>query len=239
VSSAATTPVLESCVPAEAAGTRLCAWLASRFTYLDAEGWARELAAGRVQRNGERADGADVVAAHDRVAWRPPPAPRHADVGQMLLHVDPDFAVVDKPPHLVCHRAGAFLQHLFVPDLGALLAGDGHGGWLEPVHRLDRETSGVLLLARSPAAARALQQQFERGEVGKEYRAVVHGVVAADAFAVDAPIGRDPAGANAVRRAVLPADAPGARPARTEVAVLERFAEVPEPLAIRPREVKP
>jgi 23S rRNA pseudouridine1911/1915/1917 synthase len=216
--------VLESCVPARAAGTPLLAWLAARFSYLDADGWERELAAGRVQRNGGRAAAADLVARHDRIAWRPPPAPPRADVGQMLLHVDPDFAVVDKPPHLVCHRAGAFAQNLFLPDLAARLASDGHGDWLEPVHRLDRGTSGVLLLARSAAAARALQQQFGRSAVAKEYRAVVHGVVAADAFAIDAPIGRDPASAIAARRAVLPADAPGARPARTEVAVVERFA---------------
>src|SRR5262249_3091237 len=71
---------------------------------------------------------------------------------------------------------------------------------------------------------RALQQQFERGDVAKEYRAVVHGVVAADAFAIDAPTGRDPASAIAARRAVRPADAPGARPPRTEGLVVERFA---------------
>ena len=216
--------MLESCVPACAAGTPLLAWLSARFTYLDAGGWERELAAGRVQRNGDCAGALDIVAANDRIAWRPPPAPQCADVERMLLHVDADFAVVDKPPHLACHRAGAFAQNLFLPDLAARLAGDGHGDWLEPVHRLDRGTSGALLLARSAATARALQQQFERGTVEKEYRAVVHGVVAADAFAIDAPIGRDPASAIAARRAVLPADAHDARPARTEVAVVERFA---------------
>ena len=88
------------------------------------------------------------------------------------------------------------------------------------VHRLDRETSGVLLLGKSRAAAAALAAQFEGHTVRKEYLALVHGVPAADAFRVEAELGRDPG--SRVRKAVGVVPPGQGRPARTGFEVLAR-----------------
>lgn len=216
--------MLQSRTPPEARGLTLATWLARRFSYLDEAAWRTEIAAGRVVRNGEQAGADDVLAAGDAIAYRPAPAAPRAGASVDVVHDDPDFCVVDKPPFLVVQHAGAFAQNTFVPELAARFAARGEAVTLEPVHRLDRETSGLLLLAKNPAAARALQQQFEQGLVGKEYRAIVHGIVASDAQIVDAKIGRDPRSRIAVRRAVVAADAPRAQAARTAITVVQRFA---------------
>ena len=217
-------PVLQSRTPPQARGRTLAAWLAQRFSYLDEDAWRAEIAAGRVERNGVLAGPEDVLAAGDAIAYRPEPAAPRAGVEVAIVHDDPDFCVVDKPPFLVVQNAGAFAQNTFLSTLTARLSALGQEVTLEPVHRLDRETSGLLLLAKNPAAARALQQQFEHGRVGKEYHAIVHGVIAADALVIDAKIGRDPSSRVAVRRAVVAVDGAKAQAARTEITVLQRFA---------------
>lgn len=216
--------ILQSRTPPAALGMGLAQWLAQRFTYLDEAAWRAEIGAGRVERNGSPATADDVLGAGDAIAYRPPRAPVREAVEVTVVHDDPDFCVVDKPPHKVVQAAGAFVHNTFVPALAERFALRGEVVTLEPVHRLDRETSGLLLLAKNPDAARLLQQQFERGAVGKEYRAIVHGVVAADAMRIEAPIGRDLGSRVAVRRTVVPAGTPKAQAACTEVMVVQRFA---------------
>jgi 23S rRNA pseudouridine1911/1915/1917 synthase len=111
-----------------------------------------------------------------------------------ILHQDADLAVINKPAGMVVHpgaghAAGtlvnALLHHL--PDLS------GVGGELRPgiVHRLDRGTSGVMVIAKHDAALQELSRQFHDREVEKEYIALVWGVVQAGRR-IDAAIGRDP-----------------------------------------------
>lgn len=213
--------MLQSIVPAGAAGQRLGDWLAVRFTYLDAEAWRAEIAAGRVQQNGVRAAAHAVLAAGDLVAYEPPPAAPRPDLALPILLDDGDLVAIDKPPHLVAHRDGAFAQNTFLHELERRV---GATAPLHLVHRLDRQTSGVLLLARRPELVAPLQRQFTDGSATKAYLAVVRGRVDADAFVVDAPIGPAPASAIAARRAVVPSGSAGARPARTEFCVLRRAA---------------
>jgi 23S rRNA pseudouridine1911/1915/1917 synthase len=213
---------LASTVPADAAGSALLAWLTRRFRYLDEHGWLEQIAAGRVDRNGAPATAADVLAAGDVVRF----APARADVPSApvpVLLADADLVVVDKPPRLVVHAAGAFPQHTFLDALAREHPPRDAGARLEPVHRLDRDTSGVLVLARHREAARALQRQFEARAVDKQYVAVVEGRVAVDTLRIDAPIGRAPDSAVAVRRAVVAASARDARVAVTDVTVLARL----------------
>ncbi|MBL8728121.1 MAG: hypothetical protein JNM25_06805, partial [Planctomycetes bacterium] len=191
---------LQSRVPPTAAGSTALDWLAERFTYFDAAGWREHFAVGRVQKNGERAHPDDVLRAGDHVTFTPAPPPPRPELVLPILHDDADLVAVDKPPHLVAHRDGAFVQNTFLHELERRCAATAP---LHLVHRLDRETTGVLLLARHAEAVRALQPQFAAGLVEKRYLALVQGVVADDAFRIDAAIG--PAGgAIAARRAVLP-----------------------------------
>ena len=111
-----------------------------------------------------------------------------------IIYQDPDLIVVDKPPGMVVHPAAghdsgtlvnALLHH--IKDLS------GVGGELRPgiVHRLDRGTSGVMVVAKNDRAHQELSRQFHDREVEKEYVALVWGVVHAGRR-IDVPIGRDP-----------------------------------------------
>ena len=214
---------LHSKVPAAADGRTIVAWLAERFRYCTEGEWAAHVAAGRVHVDGAVVTPTSTVRAGHTVAFFPPPAAgTAADVP--ILFADDDLLVVDKPPHRVVQTVGAFAHATFLPALAARFPPAPGTARLEPVHRLDRETSGVLLIARSLAATRALQRQFEAGLVDKHYLAVVHGTLATDTLTIDAPIGLAPHSAIAARRAVVAAGTRGARAARTEVVVERRFA---------------
>jgi tRNA pseudouridine65 synthase len=105
-----------------------------------------------------------------------------------VLYQDDDLLVVDKPSGLVVHRGWARDGEV-VMTLARALA----GRHVHPVHRLDRGTSGVLVLALTAAAARALGEAFEGGRVRKRYLALVRGIPPA-AGVVDHPIPRSPGG---------------------------------------------
>ena len=219
---------LQSRVPPEAAGQSLLAWLIARFRYHDAAGWRSQLDSGHVRHNDAVGRGGETLAAGDHVVFTPA-----ADAGNAaatapavpVLFADDDLLVVDKPPHLVVQQEAAFVRHTFVGALAAQFPPTDGALRLEPVHRLDRETSGVLVLARSPLAVRALQRQFEAHAVQKDYVAAVRGVVADDALVLDGAIGPAAGSTIEVRRAVVAADEPGARTARTELRVLQRLRD--------------
>jgi tRNA pseudouridine65 synthase len=105
-----------------------------------------------------------------------------------VLYRDEDLLVVAKPSGLSMHR-GASVEH---DTISARLAEHEPGS--HPVHRLDRGTSGALVVARHPDAARALSSSFERGEVGKRYLALVRGRIAPGEHVVERPIPVDEGG---------------------------------------------
>ena len=111
-----------------------------------------------------------------------------------IVYADPDLAVVDKPAGLVTHlgagvRSGTLVNALLY-HLGPLEGGEPSRPGI--VHRLDKLTSGLLVVARNAAAHRALAAQFRARSVHKEYVALVHGVPRASAGTIDVAIGRDP-----------------------------------------------
>ncbi len=214
---------LQSRVPPAAAGRQLVDWLAERFRYFDAAGWSAQVTAGRVHRNGTPAVADDLLQAGDLVAFHPAPVAASPRVPIPILHDDADLLAIDKPAHLVAHADGAFAQNTFLHQLAHARGTDP--SQLAFVHRLDRETSGVLLLARHADATRHLQRQFTAGTVQKDYLAIVHGRVGDAAFVIDAPIGPASNSVVAARRAVCAAGVHGARDAVTEVAVKSYFAE--------------
>jgi 23S rRNA pseudouridine1911/1915/1917 synthase len=129
-----------------------------------------------------------------------------------VIHADAALIVIDKAPGRVVHPAAghagdtlvnALLAHF--PELATTFDGERPG----IVHRLDRDTSGVIVVARTPVAAEALKAAFAARAVEKTYLALARGRVDPPAGLIDAAIGRDP------RRRKRMAALPGGRPART------------------------
>jgi 23S rRNA pseudouridine1911/1915/1917 synthase len=128
-----------------------------------------------------------------------------------VVYEDEDLLVIDKPAGLVVHPAPGHWRGTL---LNGLLAHHPQAVRLPRagiVHRLDMDTSGLMVVAKTLPAMTALVRAIAAREVGREYRAVVHGVVPALPFSIELPIGRDPA--SRVRMAVVPAG----KPARTDV----------------------
>jgi 23S rRNA pseudouridine1911/1915/1917 synthase len=122
-------------------------------------------------------------------------APCAEDLALHVVHEDEDLLVIDKPAGLVVHPgAGAASGTLVNALLHHVRDLSGVGGVLRPgiVHRLDKGTSGLLVVAKNDSAHRALVEQFSSRSVEKQYLALVLGVPRACLGTVEAPIGRDP-----------------------------------------------
>jgi 23S rRNA pseudouridine1911/1915/1917 synthase len=139
-----------------------------------------------------------------------------ADPGLRIVHLDESLAVVDKPAGLVVHPAPSHQGPTLVDELGEIL-----GGGREPerpgiVHRLDKGTSGLLVVARDDEAHAALQAAVRRREVERAYLALAGGRLASRTGTIDAPIGRA-----ARQRHRMAVSGAAARQARTHFEVLE------------------
>jgi len=195
---------------------------------------ARAIEAGAVRIDGVVARASVRLKAGGLVAFTVPEPPRAGPEAEEIplefLHVDDTIAVVNKPAGMVVHPAkgnwkgtlaGALKWHLERGDTAAGLSTSGGPTRPGIVHRLDRDTSGVIVVARSEAAHHALARQFERRSVAKTYLAITQGQPQFDADEIDLPIGIHPYQREkmAVRR-----DHPTARDALTRYEVVERFA---------------
>jgi len=139
-----------------------------------------------------------------------------------VLYEDAALVAIDKPPGMVVHPApGArrgTVVHALLHHLGAL-TGVGPAERPGVVHRLDKDTSGILVVARTPEALEALARQFRTRTIDKRYVALVHGAVRAPRGTVDRPIGRDPR-----ERKRMSVRSSRGRPAVTRYVVRERLA---------------
>ena len=132
------------------------------------------------------------------------------------MHVDDALAVVDKPAGLVVHPAPSHRGSTLVDELGELLGGGEDPRRPGIVHRLDKDTSGLMIVARTDPALQALQEQVRRREVERAYLALAEGRVGSRTGTIDAPIGRA-----ARRRTRMAVSGAGSRAARTHFRVLE------------------
>jgi 23S rRNA pseudouridine1911/1915/1917 synthase len=139
--------------------------------------------------------------------------------GLRIVHVDEHLAVVDKPAGLVVHPAPSHTGPTLVSELGELLGGGADPERPGIVHRLDKGTSGLLVVARTDAAHAALQAQVQRREVERAYLALAGGRLGSRSGTIDAPIGR--AARHRHRMAVAGA---ASRQARTHFTVRELLA---------------
>jgi 23S rRNA pseudouridine1911/1915/1917 synthase len=133
----------------------------------------------------------------------------------LIIHLDPRFAVVDKPAGLVVHPARGHRGPTLVSELGDLLGG-GESERPGIVHRLDKDTSGLMLVARDEEAHRRLSRMIAEREVARTYLALIEGRPASRSGTIDAPLGRDHRAPE--RRAIR---GRGARDARTHFEVIE------------------
>ena len=176
-------------------------------------------------------NGAAVKPAHrvrpgDRVLVSvPPPRPSVAvaqDIPLSVVYQDADLVVVDKPAGLAAHPGPGHPDSTLVNGLLALCPDiQGIGGEIRPgiVHRLDKDTSGLMIAAKNEAAHHGLSQQIKDRAVEKNYLALVEGAPSPESGVIDAPIGRDP------RRRTRMAVTAGGRESRTGYRLMERAGQ--------------
>lgn len=186
-------------VEPDAVKTRLDQFLVCRIpgeSRSQIQNWIRK---GYLRVNGEQVKAGYRIKPGDRIELKIqhslPQYPFPEDIPLDILYEDSDLAVVNKPAGLVCHagagvRSGTLVNAL-LHHMGPLETGDPSRPGI--VHRLDKLTSGVMLVAKNRQAHRSLSQQFKSRQVRKEYTALVHGCPSPASGTIDMPLGRDPA----------------------------------------------
>ncbi len=206
-------------------GFRLDHVVCSHITWRSRNDIQLRIRQGTILVNGQRSKAAARVRDGDVITVKvEPPAGAKVDpeaIPLVILHEERLFLVLDKPAGAVIHPVGQYVLNTLMNVL--------HAHYRRPespeqdvvpmvVHRLDKDTSGVLLVAKDEVARKKLGAAFEGRDVEKEYLALVHGIVEKD-HDVDLPIGPDPSGTNKTKMACVP----DGRPSRTAVRVVETF----------------
>jgi 23S rRNA pseudouridine1911/1915/1917 synthase len=219
--------VREQCVQREEAGQRLDRYLQHRLGDLSRTAVQRLIEAGAILVNGKQARPGYTLRAGDLVrvlttSLERPVAARPRALPLDIVYEDEDLLVVNKAPGVVVHPAPGHLEDTLVNALLAYrpeLRGVGSAERPGIVHRLDKDTSGLLLVARHARALAALTEQMRLRQIRKRYLALVEGQVALDQGSIEAPIGRD-----ARHRHQMTITTRGSREARSHFRVLRRFA---------------
>jgi RluA family pseudouridine synthase len=165
-------------------GWTLEEFLAHRFRYHPVAIWRERLASGAVEVNGRVAAGEQRVQRDDEIAYTFLHTEPDVDFSYEVLHEDEALLVVSKSGNLPVHAGGKFIRNTLIAMLR-----ERWGNELRLAHRLDRETSGIVLLAKSSEVARRLEIEFREGRVEKRYAAVLRGTTP-DSFTVDGAIAR-------------------------------------------------
>ncbi len=157
-------------ITAESAGTRLDLYLANRFHYHNRSAWQKEIENGRVTVNGQPIKITYKLRENDEIVYTPEPVPEpEVDFNYRVVFEDDDLMVVDKPGNLPCHPAGKFFNNTLWAKLKETRES------IHFINRLDRETSGLMLISKSKKANKILSKQLEDGGISKRYQVVVHG----------------------------------------------------------------
>lgn len=212
------TPVMEQSAPlvfeikADDEVQRIDRWLANRLpdrSRTEVQRWIRE---GLVQINGQKARAGQRIEIGQLITVTPPLPTSSAlspeEIPLVIVYEDDDLLVIDKPAGMVVHPSpghdSGTLVHAVLYHCPQL---EGVGGEQRPgiVHRLDKETSGLIVVAKHDRALRYLQDQFKARTVYKQYLALVEGRMTPERGRINAPIGRHPT--QHTRQVVLPPDA--------------------------------
>jgi len=219
--------VREFVVADEESGTRLDIFLSRRLVEWSRSQVQRQIRSGSVS-VGARAvlKAGEPVERGDRVSIRASRRELRAlpeDLPLNIVYEDEDLVVVNKPAGMAVHvGAGVKSGTLVNALLHHIRSLSAEGGELRPgiVHRLDRMTSGLLLVAKNDLTHRRLAAQFKERKVTKSYVALVHGRMASETGEIETSVGRDPAHRVRMRTAGI-----GAREARTHYRLLRRFPQ--------------
>ncbi len=213
-------------VPAKWEGLSVLDCVCAIVKHIGREAWQQEFASQRVlDSDGQPADPSRKVKAGERyfhlypIQAEPPVNP-----GIRIVHEDEALLVLEKPAPLPVHAGGRFSRNTLQYFLNRAYAPQHP----HPAHRLDANTTGLLLVARTRHFAGQLQPQFSRGEVEKEYLAKVHGHPPADQFVCELPISETTSDVGARQ-----GDEQGL-PARTEFEVVTRSDDGTALLRVRP-----
>ncbi len=183
----------------EEPGARLDKYVSERCPELSRSQAQKLIADGNITVNGESAKPSLKLRAGDRIEVTiPPPAPSHLEPEAIPLEIvyeDDDLLVVDKPAGLTVHPAAGHPSHTLVNALLSHLPGlpdTGEPGRPGIVHRLDKDTSGLVIVAKNTVAHMKLAHQFKSRAVAKTYIALVKGQLKPEEGVIEAKIGRDP-----------------------------------------------
>jgi 23S rRNA pseudouridine1911/1915/1917 synthase len=219
-----------------AAGMRLDAYLAQAIPEISRARVQLLIEAGQVRVDGETAKGKQKLRGGEaiEIEGEPRPAPLHAtpeDIPLDLLFEDKYLAIVNKPAGMMVHagagetadaRNRGTLVNALLHHMGANMGTLSEvGGELRPgiVHRLDKQTSGAIVVAKDDVTHRKLGEMFATRRIAKTYLALVHGNLVKDQLTVNLPIARD-----AVRRTRMTTRRAGGRSAISHIRVIERIA---------------
>ena len=212
-SAAATLPGLDARglggpVPPGAQGLRVDAYLGRAFPFLSRAGWQTRVADGRLRVNGRHVKASTRLKAGDRLTLMAPPSVEpEVDRGIQALWTEGAVMAVYKPGNLPMHENGPYRQNTFTA-----LVWERFGREWCAVHRLDRETSGIVLCAATPTARGQLAGDLAARRVHKEYLAIANGAPTQQDWVADGPIGDLRSSVIRIKKWVVP----GGLEARTE-----------------------
>lgn len=218
-------------VPASVRRQRADKVLAKAFPEHSRAAWQRAFDAGLVAVGGRVLDRSSAVSSGDTITYSFPETRaselRPVKIPLDIIYEDKHLLALNKASGMVVHPGAATGEDTLVHALLAHCAGglSGIGGVERPgiVHRLDRETSGVMLVAKTDAAHRGLAEQFSERSLQKEYLALVAGSPSLLSGSIRKPIGRNP---HQRHKMAVIAEAEGGRDARTDWEVVESFGEI-------------
>jgi 23S rRNA pseudouridine1911/1915/1917 synthase len=196
-------------------GQSLLAHLASRYPHSSPQAWQQKLNSGEVTLNGVAATGSESIASGQTLVWNRPPwiepdAPQRFEV----LFEDLHLLAVDKPSGLPTLPGGGFMENTLLRLVQKRTPS------ANPVHRLGRATTGIVLFAKTPQAASALSTNWNTHRIQKIYRALAQNIAQRDAYEILTPIGRVP---HPRMGSVWAAD-PNGKPAKSSAKVISRDA---------------
>lgn len=163
----------------EDAGRRIDGWLSQKYTYHSRTVWQEEIRKGHITINDQQVKITRELTEGDVITYCPPPRPEpDVDINYEIIFEDSDLLVINKPGNLPCHPSGCFYENTLWFHLKKKYEK------LHFINRLDRETSGLVMIALNKKSAKDLAKQLQEHKIIKEYQLIVHGHVESDITAI-------------------------------------------------------